>query len=137
MIKVLRCLFIFVPLLLVGCVQQLAPVEDAGPHAVRMVLEGSVKPYEADNTKAASALSWKSGDVIYVRTETSAGVNTSYAQYGSDGAWTFNYTGALRTASQVQCCFFDSEGNIVDSGITLQKLTILPFIPSIGWTRSF
>ena len=31
----------------------------------------------------------------------------------------------------------DSEGNIVDSGITLQKLTILPFIPSIGWTRSF
>ena len=32
---------------------------------------------------------------------------------------------------------YDSEGNIVDSGITLQKLTILPFIPSIGWTRSF
>ena len=32
---------------------------------------------------------------------------------------------------------YDSEGNIVDSGISLQKLTILPFIPSIGWTRSF
>ena len=32
---------------------------------------------------------------------------------------------------------YNSEGRIVDSGITLQKLTILPFIPSIGWTRSF
>lgn len=32
---------------------------------------------------------------------------------------------------------YNSDGQIVDSGITLQKLTILPFIPSIGWTRSF
>lgn len=32
---------------------------------------------------------------------------------------------------------YNSEGRIVDSGITLQKLTILPLIPSIGWTRSF
>ncbi|MCR5560809.1 MAG: TonB-dependent receptor [Bacteroidales bacterium] len=32
---------------------------------------------------------------------------------------------------------YDSEGNMVDSGIRLEKLTILPFIPSIGWTRSF
>ena len=32
---------------------------------------------------------------------------------------------------------YNSEGQIVDSGVKLQKLTILPFIPSIGWTRSF
>jgi len=32
---------------------------------------------------------------------------------------------------------YNSEGQIVDSGVRLQKLTILPFIPSIGWTRSF
>ena len=102
-----------------ACVQKLAPVEDAGPHAVRMVLEGSVEPYEADNTKAASALGWKSGDVIYVRTETSAGVNTSYAQYGSDGAWTFNYTGALRTASKVQCCFFEKPKSTGVDQVTL------------------
>ena len=102
-----------------ACVQQLVPVEDAGPHSVRMVLEGAVEPYEADNTKAASALGWKSGDVIYVRTETSAGVNTSYAEYGSDGAWTFNYTGALRTASQVQCCFFEKPKSTGVDQVTL------------------
>ena len=105
--------------LMSACVQELAPVEDAGPHSARMVLEGAVEPYEADNTKAASALSWKAGDVIYVRTETSAGVNTSYAQYGSDGAWTFNYTGALRTASQVQCCFFEKPKSTGVDQVTL------------------
>ena len=112
-------LFSFVLMLASACVQKLVPVEDAGPHSVRMVLEGAVEPYEADNTKAASALSWKSGDVIYVRTETSAGVNTSYAQYGSDGVWTFNYTGALRTASQVQCCFFEKPKSTGVDQVTL------------------
>lgn len=32
---------------------------------------------------------------------------------------------------------YDSEGNVVDSGIRLEKLTILPIVPSIGWTRNF
>ena len=102
-----------------ACVQQLSPVEDVGPHTVRLVLDGGVEPYEADNTKAASALTWKAGDVIYVRTETSAGVNTSYAEYGSDGAWTFNYTGALRTASKVQCCYFEKPKSTGVDQVTL------------------
>ena len=32
---------------------------------------------------------------------------------------------------------YDNEGNLVDSGIYLEKLTILPIVPSIGWTRNF
>ena len=32
---------------------------------------------------------------------------------------------------------YNEDGRIADSGITLQKLTMLPIIPSIGWTRSF
>lgn len=32
---------------------------------------------------------------------------------------------------------YDSDGNLVDSGVRLQKLTMLPLIPSIGWTRKF
>ncbi len=32
---------------------------------------------------------------------------------------------------------YNMDGNVTESGIELQKLTILPFIPSIGWTRNF
>ena len=120
MIRFVRfTVFVFVLILSSACVQQLPPVEDAGSHSVRLVLDGGVEPYEADNTKAASALTWKAGDVIYVRTETSAGVNTSYAEYGSDGAWTFNYTGALRTASKVQCYYFEKPKSTGVDQVTL------------------
>jgi len=32
---------------------------------------------------------------------------------------------------------YDKDGNLVDSGIYLEKLTMLPIVPSIGWTRNF
>lgn len=31
----------------------------------------------------------------------------------------------------------DDKGNVIETGIELKKLTILPIIPSIGWTRNF
>lgn len=92
-----------------ACVRQLDPApEDSAQHAVTLTLDGGVQPYDAESgTKAAAALSWKAGDIIYVRTETSSGATTSYAQCNADGSWTFNYTGSLGASSQVRCCFID------------------------------
>ena len=91
-----------------SCVQRLEPVRETGLRTLSLTLEGDLQPYDAEaGTKAISALSWKSGDIIYVRTETTSGASTSYAQYNANGGWTFNYTGSLNANSKVQCYFFD------------------------------
>ena len=90
-----------------ACLQRLEPIEDStASHSVRLIVDGNVQPYDAEaGTKAAEAISWKTGDVIYIRTTTGSGTNTSYAQREADGSWTLNYTGTLRPGAAAQCCF--------------------------------
>lgn len=104
-----RAFFILILSLLTmsACVQRLEPVEDvSAAHSVRLILEGSVKTYDGESdTKAAASIDWKANDRIYIRTATGAGANTCYAQRESDGTWTLNYTGTLRSGAAAHCCF--------------------------------
>ena len=119
-------LFSLALLLLSACVQPLEAPEDAGPHTARLVLDGSLLPFEdGADTKAAAALTWKTGDIIYVRTETTAGVNTSHAVRNADGSWTFNYTGSLRSGNTVRCCYFQSPRSADAYSVTLSYNSII------------
>ena len=124
--KALRYIPLFALLLLSACVQPLEAPEDAGPHTARLVLDGSLLPFEdGADTKAAAALTWKTGDIIYVRTETTAGVNTSHAVRNADGSWTFNYTGSLRSGNTVRCCYFQSPRSADAYSVTLSYNSII------------
>ena len=92
-----------------ACVRELAePTPGPGPREITLTVDGSIQPFDAESgTKAAAALSWKGGDILYVRSETEFGANTSYAEYNGDGTWTFHYTGSFQTATKVQCCFIE------------------------------
>ena len=91
-----------------ACVQKLEPAEEVlEPQSIRLIFDGSVQTFDGESdTKAASAIAWKTNDRVYIRTTTGSGANTSYAQREADGSWTLNYTGPLRSGMTAHCCFF-------------------------------
>lgn len=91
----------------VACVQKLEPTEEvSGPQSIRLIFDGSVQSFDGESdTKAAAAIAWKTNDRVYIRTTTSSGANTSYAQREADGSWTLNYIGPLRSGMTAHCCF--------------------------------
>ena len=109
--KRIYCFALMAAMLLTAaaCVRELAePTPAPGPREITLTVDGSIQPFDAERgTKAAAALNWKAGDILYVRSETAFGANTSYAEYNGDGTWTFHYTGSFQTATKVQCCFIE------------------------------
>lgn len=128
----MKRLFHIMPLVLAlltatACLQRLEPIEDStASHSVRLIVDGNVQPYDAEaGTKAAEAISWKTGDVIYIRTTTGSGTNTCYAQREADGSWTLNYTGALRSGAAAQCCFIQKAKSTSGYAVSLSYNSII------------